>query len=255
MREFKSLNPEKLPEGFDAEIHGEEPIVKLEESKGRIVVSYTFSGFYLSDDKLDVEGKKVSFKQVNIAATGFLVESGKPLLPSFGRYVQIPFNCDFKYTVKKGKPLQFDNILVSPAQEKVTDNPKEKHILEYNKKIYAKDVVYPEEMVKISGPFNIDDYQALLVHMCPFQYNPAKKKLIGYGNITVNIDITPKKGDVREYPPGDPELNREAFGNLFLNPIRRVEERLEISPGKIVFPPFWWKRGPEFLIIYKDVYP
>lgn len=252
MREFKSLNPEKLPEGFDAEIHGEEPIVKLEESKGRIVVSYTFPGFYLSDDKLDVEGKKLSFKQVNIAAAGFLVESGKPLLPSFGRYVQIPFNCDFKYTVKKGKPLQFDNILVSPAQEKVTDNPKEKHILEYNKKIYAKDAVYPEEMVKISGPFNIDDYQALLVHMCPFQYNPAKKKLIGYGNITVNIDVTSKKGDVREYPPGDPELNREAFGNLFLNPIRRVEERLEISPGRIVFPPFWWKRGPEFLIIYYE---
>lgn len=252
MREFKSLNPEKLPEGFDAEIHGEEPIVKLEESKGRIVVSYTFSGFYLSDDKLDVEGKKVSFKQVNIAATGFLVESGKPLLPSFGQYVQIPFNCDFKFTVKKGKPLQFDNILVSPAQEKLTDNPKEKHILEYDKKIYAKDAVYPEEMVKIAGPFNIDDYQALLVHVCPFQYNPDKKKLIGYGNITVNIDVTPKKGDVREYPPGDPELNREAFGNLFLNPIRRVEERLEISPGKIVYPPFWWKRGPEFLIIYYE---
>ena len=252
MREFKSLNPKKLPEGFDAEIHGEEPIVKLEESKGLIVVLYTFSGFYLSDDKLDVEGKKVSFKQVNIAATGFLVESGKPLLPSFGRYVQIPFNCDYKITVKKGKPLQFDNILVSPAQEKLTDNPKEEHILEYDKKIYAKDAVYPEEMVKIAGPFNIDDYQALLVHVCPFQYNPAKKKLIGYGNITVNIDITPKKGDVREYPPGDPELNREAFGNLFLNPIRRVEERLEISPGKIVFPPFWWKRGPEFLIIYYE---
>jgi len=251
MREFKSLNPKKLPEGFDAEIHGEEPIVKLEESKGRIVVSYTFSGFYLSDDKLDVEGKKLSFKQVNIAAAGFLVESGKPLLPSFGRYVQIPFNCDFKYTVKKGKPLQFDNILVSPAQEKVTDNPKEKHILEYNKKIYAKDAVYPEEMVKISGPFNIDDYQALLVHMCPFQYNPAKKKLIGYGNITVNIDVTSKKGDVREYPLSDPELNREVYGNLFVNPRRRIMERLEIAPGRLVFPAFR-RRGPEFLIIYYE---
>jgi hypothetical protein len=250
MRKFKSLNPERLPEGFDAEIHGKEPIVKLEESKERIVVSYTFPGFYLSDDKLDVEGKKISFKQVNIAATGFLAESGKPLLPSFGRYVQIPFNCDYKITVEKGKPVQFDDILVSPAQERLTDNPKEKHILEYDKKIYAKDAVYPEEMVKIAGPFNIDDYQSLLVHVCPFQYNPAKKKLIGYGNIAVNIDVSPKKGKPGEYPISDPELNKEAYGNLFVNPRRRVEERLEVAPGEIVFPPFWWKRGPEFLIIY-----
>lgn len=252
MREFKSLNPERLPEGFDAEIHGEESIVKVEESKGHIVVSYTFPGFYLSEDSLDVEGKKISFKQINIAATGFLDESGKPLLPSFGRYVQIPFNCDYKITVKKGKPVQFDDMLVSPAQEKLTDNPEEEHILEYDKEVYARDALYPEEIVKITGPFNIDDYQALLVHVCPFQYNPAKKKLIGYGNITVNIDVSPKKGEPGEYPISDPELNRDAYGNLFVNPRRRVEERLEVAPGKIVFSPFWWKRGPEFLIIYYE---
>lgn len=252
MREFKSLTPEKLPEGFDAEIHGEEPIVEVEESKGRIAISYTFPGFYLSDDSRDVEREKVSFMQVNIAATGFLAESGKPLLPSFGRYVQIPFNCDYKFTVKKGKPAQFDDVLVLPAQEKLTDNPKEEHVFEYNKEIYAKDGLYPEEIVKITGPFNIDDYCALLIHVCPFQYNPAKRKLIGYGNITLTIDVTPKKNEVREYPLGDPESNREGFGNLFLNPRRRIEERLEIPPGRRIFPP--WLRGPEFLIIYHDTF-
>ncbi|MHC4624218.1 MAG: hypothetical protein ACYS4W_09985, partial [Planctomycetota bacterium] len=80
MREFKSLQPKTLPDGFDAEIHGEEPIVKVTESKGRIVVSYAFPGFYLSDETVDVEGTETAFKQVNIAATGFLGESGKPLL-------------------------------------------------------------------------------------------------------------------------------------------------------------------------------
>ncbi|MCK4232836.1 hypothetical protein KAX75_00280, partial [candidate division WOR-3 bacterium] len=249
MREFKSLNPERLPEGFDAEIHGEEPTVKVEESKGRIVVSYTFPGFYLSEDNIDVEGEKLSFKQVNIVATGFLAESGKPLLPSFGRYVQIPFNCDYKFTVKKGKSVQFDKILVSPAQQNVTDNPEEKHVLEYDRESYEKDAYSPEEIVKITGPFNIDDYQALLVHVCPFQYNPVKKKLIGYGNITINIDVSQKKSESDEYPFSDPSFNREAYGNFFVNPRRRVEERLELAPGRIVFPPFR-KRGPEFQIIY-----
>ncbi len=249
MREFKSLNPERLPEGFDAEIHGEEPTVKVDESKGRIVVSYTFPGFYLSEDNIDVEGRKVSFKQVNIVATGFLAESGKPLLPSFGRYIQIPFNSDYKFTVKKGKSVQFDKILVSPAQQNVTDNPEEKHVLEYDKEFYEKDAYGPEEIVKITGPFDIDDYQALLVHVCPFQYNPIKKELIGYGNITINIDVSLKKNESDEYPFSDPSFNREAYGNFFVNPRRRVEERLELAPGRIVFPPFR-KRGPEFQIIY-----
>lgn len=253
MREFKSLNPERLPEGFDAEIHGEEPTVKVEESKGRIVVSYTFPGFYFSEDNIDVEGRKVSFKQVNIAAIGFLAESGKPLLPSFGRYIQIPFNSDYKFTVKKGKSVQFDKVLVSPAQQNVTDNPEEKHVLEYDKEFYEKDAYGPEEIVKITGPFDIDDYQALLVHVCPFQYNPVQKKLIGYGDITINIDVSLKKNESNEYPFNDPSFNREAYGNFFVNPRRGVEVRLELAPGRIVFPPFR-KRGPEFQIIYFNDY-
>lgn len=249
MREFKSLNPERLPEGFDAEIHGEEPIVEVEESRGHVVVSYAFPGFYLSDDSRDLGGKKVSFQQVNIAAAGFLAESGKPLLPSFARYVQIPFNCDYELTVKTGKPVQFDDVLVLPAQEKLTDNSEEEDIFEYDEDIYARQALYPKEIVEIKGPFNIDGYYSLLIHVRPLQYSPAKRKLTGYGNITVDVEVLPRKSESDEYPPIDPELNREAYGNLFLNPRRRVEERLEIEPtGRIRIPCI--PRGPQFLIIY-----
>ena len=253
MREFKSLNPEKLPDTYDVKIHGEEPIVEVEETKASIVVSYTFPGFYLSDDSHDVEGERMSFRQVNIAKTGFLAESGRPLLPSFGRYVQIPANCDYKFTVEKGKQVQFDDILVLPSQEKLTDNPEEEHVFEYDKEFYSKDEFYPRDIVKITGPFEIDDYNALLVHVRPLQYNPVKRKLTGFGNITVNIDVSPKKSESDEYPFVDPELNREAYGNLFLNPRRRVEERLEIEPARIRIPHII-RRGPEFLIIYHDTF-
>ena len=253
MREFKSLNPERLPDTFDVKIHGDEPIVEVEEVKRRIVISYTFPGFFLSDDSRDVEGEKISFNQVNIAKTGFLAESGKPLLPSFGRYVQIPYNCDYKFTIEKGKPIQFDDVLVLPSQEKLTDNPEEEHIFEYDKEFYSKDEFYPRDIVEITGPFEIDDYNALLVHVRPLQYNPVKRKLTGFGNITVNIDVSPKKRESDEYPLVDPELNREAYGNLFLNPRRRVEERIEVgrTVGPVVIP---IDRGPEFLIIYHDTF-
>jgi hypothetical protein len=234
MREFTSLKPKGLPKAFDAKIQGEEPIVDIREEKGKIEISYVFPGFYLSDDTREVGGKKIPFKHCNIPKIGFLSESGKPLLPSFGRYVQIPFNCTFAFSVKKDKPVEFDNILILTAQEILTDEPVKRHAFEYDTKFYAKDELYPKEIVNISGPFEVDGYNSLLVHVRPFQYNPAKKKLFGYSNITVTIDIKPEKGKPGTDLTADRSESREAFGNLFLNPRRSVEDRLGLDRGKTV---------------------
>jgi len=249
MREFKSLLPEEIPALFDAQIHGEDPIVKVTESKGRIKISYTFPGFYISDDAIEVEGEKIDFKQVNIASMGFKAESGKPLLPSFGRYVQIPYNCDYTSSVEKSEPVQFDDIIVLPAQEQLTDSPDQEYVFEYDKELYGKDLLYPEEIVKISGPFNIDDYIALLVHVTPFQYNPKKKRLYGYSNVDITFEFTPREEVATDQTIGDPRINREAFGNFFLNPSRRIDESLDIDRRMTYFPVYWLK-GPEFRIIY-----
>jgi hypothetical protein len=69
MREFKSLNPEGLPDTCDVEVHGEEPIVEVDDTKGLIIVSYTFPGFYISEDKQDAEGEATIFKQLIFGET------------------------------------------------------------------------------------------------------------------------------------------------------------------------------------------
>lgn len=255
MREFVSLSPEELPLGFDAEIHGEEPIVDVEESKARIVIRYTFPGFYVSEDSRQVEGEDIAFTQIDIAATGFFAESGKPLLPSFGRYVQIPFNCDYAVSVEKGEPVKFDDILLAPAQELLTDSPDQEIPFEYDQEFYAADELYPEQIVRVSGPHIIDDYNALLVHVVPMQYNPAKKELFGYSDIKVAIDLRPRDeaDTAEEHPPMDPGLDREAFGNLFLNPRRGVGGDLETGVRRMAEAD-WFPRGPEFLIIYHETF-
>ncbi|MDY6897634.1 MAG: C25 family cysteine peptidase [Cyanobacteriota bacterium] len=253
MRVFQSLNPAGLVDSFDVAIYGEEPIVDIEESKGNISISYTFPGFYISDDEQDVEGERVSFGQINIAKTGLLSESGKPSLPSFGRYVQIPFNCDFDVIVKKGTATEFDSILVAPAQEQLTDSPTEENEFEYEQQFYAQDKLYPENLVEVTGPFEIDGYNTLLLHTRPLQYNPAQRKLIGYSNITVEINVTPKTVEAKQPASYDPDFNREAYGNFFVNPKRKIENRLEIDPSTIVVAPRL-QRGPEFLIIYHDTF-
>ncbi len=245
MRIFVPLNPTKLRAGFDVELHTEEPVVEVKESAGRIVISYVFPGFYLVDDSRKVAGKKLVMKQIHIKSTGYFVESGKPLLPSFGRYVQIPPNCDYKVKVQNGQPVRIENVLVSPAQMMLSDDPERTQEYEFDKNFYAKDVLYPKEVVKVSGPFLIDQYRALLVHVTPLQYNPAKKTISGYGNITVTILLKEKPADETEPEVGS-LIENDGFGNLLLNPGQKVAEKVGFRPTPMIFR----LTGPMLLIIY-----
>ena len=190
MPDFVSLKASGLSDAYDAEVHGEQPVVTVEEKKDSIEVSYIFPGFTISDDDHEVEGKPMPFKEVGISGAGFVSESGHPLLPSFGRYVQIPLGCNFEITVKSSKPIEFEDVLVTPAQEEATDEAESK--FEFDQKAYSKDTLYPERIVDVSGPQNMDDYNVLLIHIRPLQYNPAKRLLLGFSNITVVINLSPR---------------------------------------------------------------
>jgi hypothetical protein len=254
MPDFVSLKASGLSAAFDAEVHTEQPVVTVEEKEDRIEVSFIFAGFTISDDDQEVEGKLVPFKEVGISGAGFVSESGRPLLPSFGRFVQIPPGCDFDVSVKRGRPVKFEDVLITPAQEEAVDGAEVE--FEFDVEAYSEDELYPEEIVEVSGPQEMDDYNVLLIHVRPLQYNPAKKLLRGYSNITVVITLS-RKEEVDEeetvrYPFPDPATNLEGFGNLILNPRRRIFERVTgITPPRVVFPAIQ-PRGPEFLIIYDE---
>ena len=252
MKKFVSLKASGLSDAFDAEIHGDRPVVKVEEEKDRVEVMYVFPGFTMSEADHEVQGEHRPFKEVGVSGVGFVSATGKPLLPSFGRFVQIPSGCDFEFKVKKSKPVEFDELLVTPAQEEARDGVESE--FEFDEEAYAEDAYYPDEIVEVTGPYQMDDYTVLLVHVRPLQYNAASRSLRGFSNITVSIKLSKGKSSETDTagacPFLDPGANREGFGNLLLNPGRRIWERLPgIPPGPPV--PFRLRpRGPEFLIIH-----
>ncbi len=253
MSDFISLSPSGLPEEFDFELYSEKPVVSVEEREDHIEINYIFPGFTVGDTEQQMDDQTLPFQEVGISGAGFVSESGKPLLPSFGRFVQIPPGCDYEISTQKSKPVKFDDILITPAQEQATDQTVDTKDFEYDAEFYGEDVLYPADIVQVGDPQNLDDYKVLLIHVRPLQYNPGKRQLVGYSNIKVTIKLSPKEvdeEDMEEFPLVDPSVNREGYGNLVLNPRRRITERIPVSPipGPIVIPP----RGPEFLIIYDD---
>ena len=250
-KHFGSIRPPKgkPPGGFHFEKYGEKPIVQISEKDKRIVIEYVFPGFSLTDRVCEVDGSEIVFKMVTISSTGVLFSPGRPLLPSFGRYVQIPYNCSLaKPVVKTGLKRTFPDILVFPAQEPPQDREKPR-ALQYDEEFYSQDILYPEtnEIVRVNGPFIIDGYFALLVHVTPFQYEPKKRKLTGYGSIRLTLALkqgSAEKSEIHEGRPG----RLEAFDNLFLNPGGSIEQRLGFPPKRLFCP----VKGPEFLIIHAD---
>jgi hypothetical protein len=239
---------------LDASVIGKAPLIKIDEVSDAIKISYTFPGFYLSEFTTTIDDEDLAFQEVKIAATGFVAESGKPLLPSFGRYVQIPPFYNHTVTVEKSDSRVFDDVLVLPAQELLTDDAQGKGLLEYDHVLYGTDVLYPENVEHISGPYFLDDYQVLLAHIRPIQYNPVKKQLVGHGSVEVTIELSPMEDmdlPYPEYAREDPVTAQEAFGNLVLNPRRGIIRWFESRFIDRALPPMI-EHQTRYLVIYDD---
>jgi len=259
MREFKSLQTTGLHLEFDATIHTEEPIVQFEQDNQHIKISYTFPGFYLSDISHKVDKKTVKFRTPHIQSVGNLMVSGKATLPSFGRYVQVPPKTKYTVKIETGEPVQFDDVLLAPAQVDVSDSVDQPVVFEYDRDFYESDNLYPENLVEVTGPLQVEDYNALLIHVRPLQYNAAKRQIIGFGNITITISLTPET----DAPPAPyiPDKNdQRAYGNLFLNPKKEYDTRADdptttLLPEIVIKPPILFPIylfNPQLLIVYAD---
>jgi hypothetical protein len=252
MRKLIPLDAAGMADGYDMESLGSEPIVQIDEKEGEIQLSLTFPALFFSEDSHEVNGKRIPFQQVDIDGVGYLVNGGKPLLPSFGRYVQIPAECDFEVVVKKSEPREFEDMVILPAQDEFTDDAGTEDEFEYDEAFYKQTKSYPKDIVEVTGPFEMDAYRAVLVHVRPAQYLPKKKKLQVYPNIVVRIRLKETAGKDETVDPYDRNTELASFGNMFVNPARNVEARLKWPAQPIrpvpVFPFF----GPQFLIISHD---
>jgi hypothetical protein len=245
MRQFVSLGPTGLRSDFDHATEGAQPIVDVRESATEITIAYRFPGFYRAEDERLLDGKPVMFEQVDMDAVGHLAASGKPLLPSFGRYVQVPDGYQVELGgVRTSAPVTVEDCLVLPSQGSATDAIGEEPVFDFDRATYSRDEPYPRELVELSGPFELDGYRAILLHVRPVQHNPQRRLLVAYGNLDVCLKLVERESLPLPFHPDD---SREAFGNLFLNPRRKRAKRNATSQSPS--PPAV-RTEPELLIIH-----
>lgn len=267
MTGLKSLNATNLPATFDLDHHGEKPIISVSLEAKAIRIRYIFPGFSFSDHTFSPEADAIPEvivyqHEVGIAGAGFLSESGQPLLPSFGRFIQIPPGLQYKASFTLGASCDHKDIRIKPAQENATDQ--DAGVFEFERDAYKKNRFYPakKQMVDTKGPFYMDGYRVLCIHVRPFQYNPVKKLLHCYSNIEVSIKFKKKITTDWENPTnGEVPLsvyqnctpNLEGFGNFLFNPERKYFEK-----SALPLPPIDTSAArpdiPQLLIVYGETF-
>jgi hypothetical protein len=261
MAGLKSLNAAGLPEAFDLNHHGEKPIVRMAVSDDAIHLSYTFPGFRLSHPpgrtRAAPGDRNAYYNEVGIAGTGFLSESGKPLLPSFGRFVQIPPGHHYTVHIRKGPFRRRHNLRIKPAQENARDQQAGE--FEFDETVYTEDRFYPQALVDVSPPLFMDGYRVLCLHVRPFQYNPVRELMRCYSNIEVTIRLHREAlvaslnetagGEVPLWAYLEHKRGLEGFGNLLFNPGRRTFDGRRPAMGTLA-PRQDVDPRPAFLIIH-----
>ena len=284
----KSFRVDSAQQPVSGKLDGLEPKIVFGEEKGNPPVlsfKYDFPGFlfYYENEKENIFSvsnakgtRNVAFTQIKIPGAGYLNEMDKPLLPSFGRYVQIPFDHTFdskrvlwtkKLDLNESEDLTRETggeILVKRSGYELSDmsaagggaaakswsrvRDDTDYEKDYFEKFYGKTKPYPaaEDIVDVTGPFLIDGYNALLVHVRPFRYaNPRSVELEFFYSIHFEIGL--KKNDATM--PDNQECHAGAYCNLFLNPKRGIEDRMATEP------PMEQKTaadGIELLIVYAN---
>jgi len=251
-----SRNPRIIPlygSGYTNITDKPEVTVDYERRDEKITITYFFPGYTVSNVKRKIADRWQPFEEVRMSGTGSYSFDTEPLLPSLGRFVRIPSH--FAVSEVYSRKLQ-------PSMEKKCTLAWAGYIAwdpvvgRFVKKFHEADCFFPKNAVEHSGPYYMDGYKVVLIHVRPLQYNPGKRLLRAYGRIKVYIRLSrmetadsPKDDSFFERALRYPVNQLEGFGNLILNPVEEAFHDVE-GNGKHEVKISDGNRKTKMLIIY-----
>ena len=156
--------------------------------------------------------QSVSF-QVGIkeSATNFIpTDEGCPELKTDARYIAIPKNSVFNFTIDSISLKTTDEIFIAPASRLPNDYDSIDYQPVENKTIYSKDEFFPKEIITCER-MSFRDFDIILVGIALEQYNPVRHQLKSIENATITCHFDQSKNFETT---GDNSL----FKNIVINP-------------------------------------
>jgi len=191
---------------------GTEPLRTVEDKgAGGGVIEYEFPGSFIFEKKINED----TYKILNIPGFSHLKNTGKPALPVYYDLIAVPSGAEADIEITDLRYEHYYDYLIFPALEPAVDtwgSPDPEFVIDND--FYSSDVTYPEYPVTIADVIKIRGMKIAVVRICPFSYNPAKRKLTVYSYINYKVGF-----------PG---------GQYFIDKNSHSEGFLKRLPGKLI---------------------
>ena len=120
---------------------------------------------------------------------GQIAVEGEPAIPVLSTFMAIPDQAGIEYTVEYSGFEIIDNIDLLPTQPSPLESGMGEVPFTINEDIYSKDEFYPQQIGEVGEPVIMRDVRMVRVSMYPVQYNPVKRQLKVYRDLSISVSF------------------------------------------------------------------
>ena len=147
--------------------------------------------------------------------------AGAPDIPNICRSIVIPDTSEMSVTVTGSTYEEYNNVLIAPSKGNLlrTINPDDIPF-EFGD-VYNNDNFYPGKIAELDEPYILRDFRGQVIKIYPIQYNPVKKIMRFYKDITVEVSpVGPDTRNIinRQELPSKVDINfNQIYNKHFIN--------------------------------------
>jgi hypothetical protein len=197
----------------------------LNSDPNQVVIQYKFDD--LVQRPINIGGK--IFTEIHLGKESLKKEVGAPELPDVSRSIIIPDNARMAVSVIDGSYYEIENINIPPSKGFILRNVNPADVPYTFGKAYRTNAFYPGPLATLREPYIMRDCRGIVVTVHPFQYNPARRVLRVYTDITVqvtaigkdSVNVMDRKGHKRKLH----RVFRDIYSSQFINYSASAAER------------------------------
>ena len=143
------------------------------------------------------ESENKGFRRLSIPGYAYLIEPGKPQLPTKGVLIHIPPDATPAVQIVESSAKTFDgyriasnpriNIITPESRERTTPFAYQETEPYIDEAIYRADAFYPAKIADIGFTGYLRDAHVAQVQINPIQYNPRRRQIRAYTRIVVDL--------------------------------------------------------------------
>jgi hypothetical protein len=158
-------------------------VLTVQETAGSLRLHISLDSFLT--ENIAIEG--AVYQRIVLPDESSLLLEGKPELPVICRSIIIPDDASMQVRILDATYTDYEHIAVAPSKGNLprTINPDD---IPYQfDNLYTKDQWFPEQIASLSDPYILRDFRGQTIILSPFQYNPVKKTLRFYTDLSLEI--------------------------------------------------------------------